>query len=82
MLSVLVEDAAHQPVSSEAYLQKWIDVFGITYTVLADDDYLVWDQYGQGPFPTVLVIDRDMNITYKGASASEAVLEAEITGLL
>ena len=81
----MIEDLSHSTDLTPDELDLWAATFGLTFPVLADEDYLVWEPYNDGATPTVLIIDRDLTIVHKAhgaAGANDDLLISVIDGLL
>lgn len=46
-------------------LRREVDSLGITYPVLADNDYQTWNAYGVEAWPTVFLLDKQGRIRWK-----------------
>ena len=69
------------PDSSD--LQRWIDKYKVTYQLLADQNYKVWNIYNdEGFIPLYIIIDQDMVIRYKDVGMREAAMQSVIEDLL
>ncbi len=65
-----------------ADLGRWINQFGINYTVINDPDYSSLDAYSVTAVPTNVIIDRDFIIRYRASGFSENDVRQWIEDLL
>jgi peroxiredoxin len=60
----------------------WAGTYGLTFPVLDDSSFGLWDIYGEGYVPLNIVLDRNMTIRYKSAGYDEAAITAMLKKLL
>lgn len=59
--------------------EYWASQFKLTFPVLDDNSYNIWNVYGEGyEFPLNIVIDRSMTIRYKEAGYDEPAIISQI----
>ncbi len=55
-------------------LQQWTADYGLTFPILQDTDYLVWNNYGMGYIPHNTLIDTAAKVLYTDFGYDEAAL--------
>jgi len=56
----------------------WADEFGLTFPVLDDSDWALWDRYDGTYIPLNLVLDRNMVIRYRDSGYDELEIKSII----
>ena len=59
-------------------ISTWAQQYGLTFPVLDDSSYAVWNKYGDTHIPLNIIIDRGMTIQYKKAGYNEGEIKREI----
>lgn len=57
---------------------SWASQYGLTFPVLDDNRYAIWNLYGEGGIPLNIIVDRNRVIRYKKAGFYESEIRAII----